>query len=568
MKKISRGEWVVNSVLFLVASIIVSFGFLKFLPLSFGWTWIMAGAAFVWWVWHTRKTQLFSRLSAGDIPLLLLFFSLAYMFGRLYFTQLVPSGTDMATHSYIAAAIRYHEGFPTTYEPLVPLSRFGFEPIGMGVLIAAVSDLTGIPIFRASLLASVLVYPAAGAVIFTFLRLFFSRWAAFLTTAAAFFIDADLTSYVGWGAHPTVLSVLLFAMGTYWLIRTFQWKQFTIQNAGIAAVMLSASLLTHPTPFLAGAYFLLLPAVWSVFRFKNNASFHRFILTILVGGMVCTASFWSSLQPVSDHTYQWLENFQRQHVYIMIDITHLPSAVVSYLAKESGPEWTTLVFIGFALSIARKKEAPWFLAGFLVYATLMINTHFWKLPFSPALYPDRVHTTALIIFCYFVAVALDQLLIFFRGLIYSKNTSDHLQRLFFLGALIFFVSKPIGNIVERRYEDIFFLFRSEIFVSEDDRAVFEYLKNNSSQTDIVANNYGDAGIWIPAIAERMVTNNDAVPHSFEELNQRQAQLKPTYAFISGNPVYPEKSTITEEWTSENNFQLIFQSGESKLYKKH
>lgn len=567
MKKISFTEWLTCCALFFAASIIVGFSLLKFLPLSFAWVWVIATASVGWWIWHTRQVRLVSRFSPADGLVIVLLLPLFFLFGKLYFTQLVPSGTDMATHSYIAAVIRYFNAFPKTYEPLVPIAHFGFEPIGMGTLIAAASQLFGLPVFRASLLVSLLIYPVGGFVLYTFLKSFFSRWAALLTAYAVFFVDADLTSYGGWGAHPTVLSVLFLALAVYWLVITFRRREYTVANGVVSAVWFSASLLTHPSPFLAGAYFLLLPALWAMFRFGKNLSFRRFSMALIGAGILFTASFWSSLHPISSETYRWLQNFQRHRVYIMIDITHLPSSIVSYLAKESGVEWTVLIFIGFALSIARKKEAPWFLIGFLTYALLMFNTHFWKLPFSPALYPDRTHTAALLIFCYFVAVVFDQALGFLQRLITSADHRSRWKHIFFLGVLAFLLYKPAWNLIERRYEEVFFLFQSEIFVSDDDLAVMQYLHNHSEQTDIVANNIGDAGIWIPAIAERMVTDNDAVPHSFDELEQREALLEPTYAFIDENPVYPEKSPITEQWVEDHNFQLVFQSGGSKLYKK-
>lgn len=550
-----------------LASVIVGFGLLKFLPLPFSLSVPLTWLIFGWWLWKRTWPKIVFKFRWRDVLILLvLLIPLIFIFGRIYFWQLVPSGTDMATHSYIAKAIYEYDGFPKTYEPFVPIPQFGFEPTGFASIIAAVSLLTQLPIYRASLLLSVLLYPLAGLVFYTFLKQFFPRWICLITVYSLFFIDQDLTSYVGWGAHPTVASVLFLAMSVYWLIKTVKQKNFSIPDALILALFFAAGFLTHPSPTITGAYLLLIPALILILKFWSQARFKQFLgyfCFLLIGFLLC---FITSVRPVSPTTFQWLSDFQRYHRYIKIDSSSL-AAISQYLWQESGEIWTILVFAGAILATVVKKEHhPWFLIGLLIYALLMLNTQRWWLPFSAALYPDRVHTTTLLVFSYFAAVSLEvlagQLKTIFR--LEKFHWSKLVVGLFWLFLLTSF-AEPVMDRVKHNYQQFMRLFQEEIFVSENDLIVMNWIKDHTESSAVIANNYGDAGIWLPAIAGRMVMINDAMPHSFDILKQTSYGLKPTHAFISEKPVYPENVTITNYWAQTHEYQLLFQAGESKFY---
>lgn len=570
--KMSLFEQVVAIITVSIASTVVGFGLLKFLSIPF--TMYVLGISLVsstitiWNYSHIKFNLSFDR---KDIFPLLLLVITGYVFVPVYFRQLVPSGTDMATHAYIAKAIELSNTFPKTYEPIVPIDTFGFEPFGLPSLIAAVSLFSSLPIYKSALLISILLYPLAGLVCFFLLKKQFSVITAFLTTLGLFFVDQDFTSYLGWGAHPTIASIVLIGASLYWLIDIFTTKKISYSSILISAILVTAAFLTHPTPVIAVTY-LIAPTVLLYFiRSKSHIEYIKKLGLFCVLIFAFSMPFITSIRPISDETFGWLKDFQQKHKYITVDNTSPFSILPMHLLKENGLSWALLIVVGTFLTLKQTRLTDNFILGAVViYPILLLNSHIWLLPLSAALYPDRVTTTMAWFFCYLVATSIE----FFTKTIHEimilhhdRSIFSQKQKIAWLLIISLIWIGPIFTIITNQYRNIDQLISSEVYVTQNDLNVMNWLKNNTQITDVIENNYSDGGIWIPAVAERKITVNDAMPHSFDSLQKNQEKLISTYAFIGENKLFSEKIYLTPEWASELGYKLVFQSGNSRAYKK-
>jgi len=86
---------------------------------------------------------------------------------------------------------------------------------------------------------------------------------------------------------------------------------------------------------------------------------------------------------------------------------------------------------------------------------------------------------------------------------------------------------------------VFYLFSSISMcsVTQADIDALRWMDNTISKSAVIANNYGDAGLWIPAITGRAITNPYSEPVHGEELAAGLAKLRPDYIFIGGKAVY-------------------------------
>lgn len=569
-KKISLLDAVIMVPIFSLASWIVLFGLLKFMPISFS-TLLYGGMSLailglLYCVF--KKVPLHVNLEKNEAVYLVLLSPLFFAFYQFTIDQIVPAGADMATHSYIAKAITYYDTFPTTYYPLVPIKEFGFEPIGMPSLMAAVSMLSGITIQQTAVFASALTYPFAGLLLYSFLKMFFRRYIALITVYGLFFVNYSFTSYLTFGAHPTVLSTIFITFTVYVAVHVYLSKQLTTLNSIIVAIMAGAALLTHPTPFVSMAYYVIVPTFYAVYMLRKNSQTYGFLAKTSLFFLFLVLCFLTSIKPISDDTMKYLRDWQQNRNYLAnIDVS-IFSVVPDYLLGRSGQVWSLLILIGFLASLrSDRKEVKWFMAALSVYGLILLNTEYWILPLSPVLYPGRATTSGVLLFCYFAAWGTDYVVNFIHTIL--KKTEDHTDKaikLLLLMTIFVFFGKHVNSSLINNFPKLLTSYKNEGMVTANDLVVFDWIKNNTNESDVFLNNYGDAGVWIPAIAGRMVMNNDAAPHSFDSLAAGTADLKPTYAFVGEKLLYKEGRIVTDEVIAKNNYELVYSFGNSKVYK--
>lgn len=569
VKKMRLTEAIVFVPLVSLASAIVVFGSLKFIPVSFSLALksIFIGS-FLFLLYSVWKKKFLLHVEKAEVLYTLLLIPLFVLFGQLFFNQIVPAGADMATHSYIAKTIQYYNDFPTTYEPIAPIRDFGFEPVGMPSIMAGISLLSNMPIHQSGLLISVLLYPFMGVLVFNFLALFFKKPVALLTAYGLFFLNWSFTSYLSNGAHPTVFSILFFSSAIYFAVQIFLRRSFDGKNALMLAVLFAASFLSHPTPFVAGSYLVAIPTLSALYTLKKNKISHLFVTTTASFFIFFILCFLTSFRLVSQDTLHYIQDWQRNQSYLARIDTSLFTIVPEYIYGRAGIGWSLLIFGGFLISLKTfRKETRWFLFAFAVYYLILLNTDYWFLPLSPLLYPSRTTSTAALVFCYFAAMAIEVAVSYIRSVFVGKaEKSEKLLRVVLLCVLFGFFGLQSKKLIQENFSYVSQNFRGDTSVTVSDLEVMNWISSNTNEEDIIDNNYGDAGIWIPAIAGRRVTNNDAMPHSFDLLGKGIKNVQPTYAFIGEKILYPDHIYITEETAHQNGYELVYQVGGSKLYR--
>ena len=151
----------------------------------------------------------------------------------------VPFGSDSSFRALQALLLVWRDGMPSSYEPLLPAAGFGASPTGLAGLAADVTLLSGLPVYRATVLVS---HAGCGLLALALFALLRSRE----EVAAAAGALVAVTSAVG----------LQLAMSpdseVSWLASALVVASATIAGAGgahrglAAGVLLGAAMVTEP----------------------------------------------------------------------------------------------------------------------------------------------------------------------------------------------------------------------------------------------------------------------------------------------------------------------------------
>jgi hypothetical protein len=104
-------------------------------------------------------------------------------------------------------------------------------------------------------------------------------------------------------------------------------------------------------------------------------------------------------------------------------------------------------------------------------------------------------------------------------------------------------------------------------VTPNDYEAMQWIAKHTSQMAVIDNAYSDSGVWIPAITGRRVRYNDASPHTFDALAVGASRLVTTHAFVGEKNVYSKSFEGHHEVLTTSGYILVFQAGNSKVYKR-
>jgi hypothetical protein len=433
----------------------------------------------------------------------LLWFLLLAIPGIVVFSrQIAPAGADMSMHAYLAKVIYLRDGFPTTLRPLVPLDQFGKYPIGFPTIIADMMLVNGLPVYTNALLLSVFTYWFFAASLFALLRTRFPFIISALTTLLVVWTSVTPNDIIEWGANPTVLSLgfLIIAL--------------TVRRPILVLVSISTAIFLHYMLPVALLYFPLLFVAPGVLSFANgHLGLDPFALRYVWGLHQQELIEWSGI----GNPIRFIQNTLGAHFFFL------------YLAA-------------LAILIFRRSRSIW-VHGLSVagIGILILNAQHWWLPLSPVLYPKRVVLLLLIP----ASVAIAEVL-----------TSMAKRRVMLvIGAMLLAlmlrerVTVSVRNFVDSgRFST----------VTHDDLTAFAWLAANTTPNDVVLNTYHDAGLWIPAIAERQITTYHTNPIDMEKLGNNIG--KETYVYRGAKSLAPQTTAVPID------YELVFSSGEAKVYK--
>ena len=566
-RRMSLFEAVVYSIVLSLSYWVCGFWILKLLPLSFtGFIYFSLALSFIIHIFYRRSDFSLPSFNLSDALSFVLSIFLFLLFILLYYQQIVPAGVDPATHGYIARLIQEYNGFPETYEPIVPIQRFGSSPIGFSVLTAAVSLLTNLPIYRSALLFVSLTYFLFGLALFLFLRSYFSVFISSLTTLSVLLIGSDITKYIEWGGNPSILSLAFLLFGISFGLRVLQFGYLSRKNIALLSLFLYASFTIHHIPFVTILFLFPIIGLYLVLKKSDWTKYFIHLGYLFLFLFILAIPFFLSLKLPSTETLEFIKSWQRytEHAWV----GNWKNAFITiplYLQMRIGKTLFLLFVLGlFSAIFFKVRHSVWFFISLFIMTVLVLNSRYWFLPLSPLLYPDRIVSVGVIPLSYFVGSFYSTC-----SRLIQKISTD---RVFLTSVFIVLVLwLPLGrrSFVHQaifNYTNTLQASLDYSLLSEDDIKAFHWILRHTSIKDVFINNYGDAGVWIPAIAYRKVTVNDHDPYDLEELRDGASRLTPTYVYLGSRPIYSSISITLDELEHSIRYELIYSSGNARVYK--
>ncbi|MEP5764041.1 MAG: DUF6541 family protein [Halieaceae bacterium] len=497
-----------------------------------------------------QEQKLFAAPSATDCLVLAVVIVLALLRFRAMWLVEVPAGADMSMHSYIAALIQNAQGIPESYYPLLPLEEFSVFPVGFHSLVALVASIQGLEIHRAGLIVSCFSYGLMLLACYALLRRVSGPVVAGMVAITFNYLTDDPASFAQWGGNPTVLASALFVVLVLLLMGIPQQR---LRAALPAGAILAGIMATH-TIVLVQAFYLLLLSL--PFYFYWSSDWRRSLSPALVLGAIACVCMLPYLLSIDVHVVtpqvtDWIRGWVRESPHSWQgDITNFLWTIPHYAADRLGWKYLLLtgifcVPIGLAWTQSTKRPAVIF-AGMLLVAgmLLILNSQYWVLPLSYLIYPERVMLLLIVPLSMLLAMGLESAL--------SRISKPRQATAVGLVLLITVVVPAVRN-----NEKDFVAKQAEYSsVTANDKKAIAWIAHNTPADAVIDNNYGDAGLWIPAIAGRAVTNAHV---NVVYLDKLQTQSAPTYRFVGEKCVYPDCPPGSEG-------RLLIAFGEARVYQ--
>ncbi|HXH11553.1 MAG TPA: hypothetical protein VNP04_17530 [Alphaproteobacteria bacterium] len=447
-----------------------------------------------------------------------------------------PAGADMSMHGYIAALIVHYNGVPPSHHPLLPIDGFGGYAAGFHTLTALISLLGGMPVYRSALLMETITFGLLSAAIYLFLRTVWDRQVSVIVALIVTFLPRDPQNYVSWGGIPTILALVFVVIGLALL-----WRVCAGTSASywwVCSFFLVAGFLTHAIPAISALYTLVsIAAYWGVKMVWGTADTIKPMVRPLLGIALSSAILLAPYLPdliateVSAMEIQWVQDWQRVRSGGAWGGT-LADAIItvpSYLRQKIyGTPFLGLSALGFlALAISRSPLLLPSVAFALTVVGLVINSMYWVLPLSYALYPERVALLLLLPVGLGIGALIDGL---------RDQLGRFLRWEFIIGGMAGLVLVLSVHQNEQVYYDTA---RQYALVTGADLQALQWLQANTGPHDVIQASYGDAGLWIPAIAFRAITTPHLNPFYLDELGKGIRTLRAQYVYLGARRVYGE-----------------------------
>jgi hypothetical protein len=474
---------------------------------------------------------------------------------------IVPAGADMSMHTYIAALISMANGIPGSYEPLVPIETFSTFPVGFHVLTAIISLTGNMEVYRAGLLMTCMTYFFLTLFSYALLRNWIGRANALVASVVVSYFFYDPGGFIIWGGNPTVLAIAMVL-----LFLTFKESRDLSPSVSIlgSSLTLAGILLIHIIIFIQAFYLLLftLPVYyWQRGRLRRGEITAFAAIAVLFIFLTLPYILNIDFGVVTPKTLDLMKNWVRntEHAW-QGDYKNAFWSVPVYIARRLGYHYIFALCVIAGSAWIKKgfwKKNKEIIVACTVYVlsaiVLIVNTRYWLLPFSFAIYPERVVAMLIIPFAIVCGLALDHLLL--------NDIRFRLQRFLPVSLAVIFVFMVVARYNFTHFEA--HLIRSSSVTRDDLRGLF-WLRENTKTADVVKNNYGDAGAWIPAIAMRPAT---AAHVNFAYLDKMQPLPDPKYVFVGSKCVYQPCSITAVTMAADPAFREVFHSGETFVYKR-
>ncbi len=409
---------------------------------------------------------------------------LFFLLMPIYLQQIVPAGADMAMHGYIARQIYDNNGFPESYEPIVPIKTFGSAPYGFGVIAATISLITQVPIYKSLLMMVIVSYFIFYYSLYVVFSNRFNQPTGIIICLLSFALFHNLLFVIGWGGIPGIFSfaLLMFVYDQYF----YKGNKHSLASLAVSAIFVSAALYIHIIPvyiiFCIYSFPIMHRAftIWKLFEYKT--------LHIVGLTTVLFIPYIVGLKIPSQSTLSGVHEWQMQMAQFNISVFHdWFVEIPKYFILSWGYHFTGFMF-GISIFGLFVFHKIWqhYLAIF-IGVLVLINTRYWLLPLSALLYPDRTMTILLLPCLYITAHVLKLSFNKFRS-IESKLLVLGMYVCIFLICAVIFQQGMIN------YREFLSISRNESKVTLNDVAVMKYLSQLDDSNIVVLNNYGSCPV--------------------------------------------------------------------------
>lgn len=541
---------------------IASFWILKFIPLSltnlYFITAILTTLSVIYFLLIPKQKAgiVFKRSDA----ILISIFSYILIL-RLFplFDCIAPSGADMSMHSYITALIVKQNGIPNSYYPVLGIQEFSSFPVGFHTMSALISLLGDIPAYRGAFIMSCMTYFFLTALLFTFIQTFLPWDIAILSSVAFTFFTENPQGFIGWGGNPTILALvfLLFFMSIIERIETNEKLNIILSSLALAAIFLTHSIIFVQSFYIVG--FSL-----SVYLLLNKAHLKLHwvkyvMICLLFLAIILPYLYDFNFSIATQNTQAWIKNWVRNsgHVWqgtLKNALWTIPAYMTNYVFGNSVFWYSLLVcIVGLIILIKQNpKRCVHHLVFLIACVLLILNAKYWVLPFSYAIYPERVALMTVIPLSILFGYAIGESLKFIK----NKHLNNTIKIFLVLAALL----------LSHETNKLLFIDRIKAFspLTNEDVEAFMWLDKTAKKNDIIQNNYGDAGLWIPAVIFRGITH----PHvNVVYLDKLKSLGKPKFVYVGSKCVYPESCQLNKSALKDNNkYKLVYNSNGVYIYQ--
>ncbi len=472
----------------------------------------------------------------------------------------VAPGADMSMHTLMARLVSEAGRLPESYEPLYPLQGFGSYLSGLPVTAAVLSLLSGLPVHRTSLAVSLLAYPALAGGLFLVARRFASDAAAFV---AAWVVATTCNSYsvLEWGGNPTILSL---ALGFAAIAPAVATRPGALARDGAFTFPLLAagSGLAHVIPLLGLGWAFPLAAIWwtaGAPRGSRARLLAAWVALAVAGARLLAIPHLTGpgLRATAGET-AWALRWQRDsaHSYqgTWVDF---PLTIWGYLWRRLGGGGLAAAVLGVAGTLAARdrRHLPW-IAFSGAALLLVLNSRYWILPGSYALYPERM---AMLLWA-----PLAALLATAAATAWELGTTWKRQALRWgaAGFALLVAVAAAGDAVGLRLR----LAGRRIAVTENDLRMMRWIEARLPAGAVVENDHGDAGLWIPALAFRAVTRPHLHVFYQDDLATWSRSVEPGYLYVGERNVDGARRTDEDLLAQPGRYRLLRAEGGAALYE--
>ena len=534
---------------------IVSFWFVPYLrfPLSL-WAYVVIGlagllSAMGLWARRDETLLIFDRREVFATSLLM--FAIALRFSLFWRWPLAPAGADVTMHSYMAALIATRDTVPSSHEPLLPIDRFGAYPAGFQALMALMSLLGGLPVYRSALLMEVTTLSLLTLAFYRFLRVFWDPPISAVVALLVTFLPRNPQFFIQWGGDPTLLALALLVI----ILGLLPWLQQRLGPSGwaLCALIAAASVLTHLIPVI-GLLYIMIPLVVYAGICERHAwqGTEPLVMRNMLGiGLisvlllaVCLPNLFST--EVSAAEVEWVRRFQQEWAGDAWrgTLENAPVTIPQYLVQKIfGGPFLALSCLGLlVLAYRHPRLAVASVIWILTVVGLIINSMYWLLPLSYALYPERVALLLLLPLGLGIGAMLDAV----RKLL-PKTTLP----IWIMAALVLFTAV-------RENEKLFYHgLTAHCLLTEADLKAMQWLQVHTNPGDVIHNRYGDAGLWIPALASRVITDPHLSPFYFDEFRAASTRLKARYVYVGKKKLLGEPIVVEEFESAPAKYRRVY-----------